>query len=184
MEGEKPARRLELTSEEREIIHDLHLLTIKPVMYVINVDEAVKESIQTVVEEGAPHIYVSARLEAELADLSPEEAKEYMKSLGITESGLDKIIKTGYKLLDLVTFLTSGEPETRAWTVTQGTKGPEAAGVIHTDFIKGYIKAEVTNWQDFVALGGWTGVKEKGKMRLEGKDYLVTDGDVVYFHIA
>lgn len=182
LEAEKPARQLEFTDEENLIVRDLHLLTMKPVMYVINVDDGATEKL--LIEDGVPHVYVSARLEAELADLSVEDAQLYMKDLGIVESGLDKIIKAGYQLLNLVTFLTSGEPETRAWTVKRGTKGPEAAGVIHTDFIKGYIKAEVTNWQDFVECNGWVGVKEKGKMRLEGKEYVVADGDVVYFHIA
>ena len=183
LETEKPARALDYGDDEREIVRDLHLLTMKPMMFVVNVDDGATD-IKTIVGEDVPHVYVSARLEAELADLSADEAKEYMKDLGIVQSGLDKIIKAGYQLLDLVTFLTSGEPETRAWTVKRGVKGPEAARVIHTDFIKGYIKAEVTNWQDFVACDGWAGVKEKGKMRLEGKDYVVADGDVVYFHIA
>jgi len=102
----------------------------------------------------------------------------------MAETGLDKLIKASYELLDLVTFLTSGEPETRAWTVKKGAKAPEAAGVIHTDFIKGFIKADVVNWKDFVEFGGWSKIKETGKMRLEGKDYAVKDGDVVYFHIS
>ncbi len=107
-----------------------------------------------------------------------------MKELGMETSGLDKLITESYKLLNLVTFLTSGEPETRAWTVKSGAKGPEAAGVIHTDFIKGYIKADVCNWQDFVQYNGWSGIKESGKLKLEGKEYVVRDGDVVYFHVA
>lgn len=185
LEAGKPARMLEFTAEEIELARDLHLLTMKPMMYVVNVAEVGNQNSETgFSENGIPCVYVCARMEAELADLSPEEAADYMKDLGITESGLDKIIKAGYELLDLVTFLTSGEPETRAWTVKRGTKGPEAAGVIHTDFIKGYVKAEVTSWQDFVACGGWAGVKEKGKMRLEGKEYIISDGDTVYFHIA
>lgn len=184
LEAGKPARILEYTDEEKAMLHDLHLITMKPMMYVVNVDELGAANSDIIVEPGVPHIYVCARMEAELADLSPAEAADYMKDLGIAESGLDKIIKAGYKLLDLITFLTSGEPETRAWTVKRGAKGPEAAGVIHTDFVKGYVKAEVTTWQDFVELNGWTGVKEKGKMRLEGKDYVVQDGDTVYFHIA
>ncbi len=186
LEAGLPARSLDYNEDERLLIRDLHLLTMKPMMYVVNVDEQIKDNKEqgTIVEPGIPNVYVCARLEAELADLSPSEAMEYMKDLGIVESGLDKIIRAGYKLLDLVTFLTSGEPETRAWTVKRGTKGPEAAGVIHTDFIKGYVKADVTNWEDFVACNGWVGVKESGKMRLEGKEYIVSDGDVVYFHIA
>ncbi len=184
LEASQPARSLDLTDEEKDLVRDLHLITMKPMMYVVNVDELGASNSDIILEPGVPHIYVCARMEAELADLSPTEAADYMKDLGITESGLDKIIKAGYKLLDLITFLTSGEPETRAWTVKRGAKGPEAAGVIHTDFVKGYVKAEVTTWQDFVEFNGWTGVKEKGKMRLEGKDYVVADGDTVYFHIA
>lgn len=184
LESEQMARTVEFTDEERLIVRDLHLITMKPMMYVVNVDELGAANADIILEAGVPHVYVCARMEAELADLSREEAAVYMKDLGVTESGLDKIIRAGYQLLDLITFLTSGEPETRAWTVNRGAKGPEAAGVIHTDFIKGYVKAEVAKWQDFVELNGWAGVKEKGKMRLEGKDYVVRDGDVVYFHIA
>jgi ribosome-binding ATPase YchF (GTP1/OBG family) len=135
------------------------------------------------VEPGIPQIAICARLEAELADLTPEESKEYLTSLGIQKTGLDKLITAGYELLKLVTYFTSGEPETRAWTVRVGTKAPEAAGVIHTDFIKGFIKADVVGWEDFVALGGWGKLKESGKLRLEGKEYVVKDGDVVYFHV-
>jgi ribosome-binding ATPase YchF (GTP1/OBG family) len=122
-------------------------------------------------------------MEAELADLSPEEGKEYLKSLGIEKNGLDKLISAGYGLLQLITYFTSGEQETRAWTITTGTKAPAAAGVIHTDFIKGFIKADVVGWEDFVQLGGWGKLRESGKMRLEGKEYLVKDGDVCYFHV-
>ncbi len=184
LEAGKPARGLDYTEEEKLVLHDLHLITMKPMMYVVNVDELGAANSNIILEPGVPHIYVCARMEAELADLSPEEAAVYMQDLGIKESGLDKIIKAGYELLHLITFLTSGEQETRAWTVKSGTKGPDAAGVIHTDFIKGYVKAEVATWQDFVEFGGWPGVKEKGKMRLEGKEYIVHDGDTVYFHIA
>ena len=112
------------------------------------------------------------------------DAKAYLKELGIEQTGLDKLIVASYKLLDLVTFLTSGEPETRAWTVKRGAKAPEAAGVIHTDFIKGFVKADVCNWEDFVKFNGWAGIKESGKLRLEGKDYEVKDGDTMYFHIS
>jgi len=129
-------------------------------------------------------VEVCARLEAELADLTPAEANEYMKELGLEQSGLDQIITAGYRLLDLITYLTSGEPETRAWTVKKGALAPAAAGVIHTDFVKGFVKADVVNWQDFVAAGGWSRVKVTGKCRLEGKEYVVKDGDVVYFHIS
>ena len=180
------------SDDEVAIVRDLHLLTMKPVLYVVNVDESQKsiKSLKSVKSDelnfgdAVEHIEISAKVEAEVAELSPEEARQYLKELGIEKTGLDKLILAGYKLLDLVTFLTSGEPETRAWTVKRGTKGPEAAGVIHTDFIKGYIKADVCDWQDFVQFGGWSGIKTSGKLRLEGKEYEVRDGDVCYFHIA
>jgi len=178
----KPARSLEYTDDEKEILHDLHLLSMKPMLYVVNIDEG--GQMEGTVEENVPQIAISAKIEAELAELSAEDAKEYMKELDMDASGLDKLITESYKLLNLVTFLTSGEPETRAWTVKAGTKGPEAAGVIHTDFIKGYIKADVCKWEDFVKYNGWNGIKESGKMKLEGKEYIVQDGDTVYFHVA
>lgn len=184
LESGQLARTLEYTDEEKEIVGGLCLLTMKPMMYVMNVAEGSGKREAGSVEKGVPQIEVCARLEAELADLSVDEAKEYMQELGMGETGLDKIIVEGYKLLDLVTYFTSGEPETRAWTVKRNTKGPQAAGVIHTDFIKGYIKADVAKWQDFVDCGDWNGVKEKGKMKLEGKEYVVSDGDVCYFHVA
>jgi ribosome-binding ATPase YchF (GTP1/OBG family) len=145
----------------------------------IDEDQGTKTKDQgTKVSESDPHIYISAKLEAELADLSPAEAKQYLHELGMEQSGLDKLIGAGYQLLNLVTFLTSGEPETRAWTVKAGTKAPDAAGVIHTDFVKGFVKADVIGWEDFVSLGGWGKLKESGKMKLEGKEYVVKDGDV------
>lgn len=176
-----PARELSFTDEEQKIIKELQLLTMKPMLYVVNTDEGSKEVPK--ISESAEQITVSAKLEAEVAELSVDEAKQYLKELGIEQTGLDKLISAGYKLLDLITFLTSGEPETRAWTVKRGTKAPEAAGVIHTDFIKGFVKADVVDWQDFVSAGGWHKIKETGKARLEGKEYIVKDGDVVYFHI-
>lgn len=182
LEEGKPARALVYTDEERLWMRELQLLTMKPMLYVLNMDET--PGIAPRIEEGTPQIEIRARLEAELAELSPEDAKSYMQELGMTETGLDALIRTGYSLLHLITYFTSGEPETRAWTIQRGTKAPEAAGVIHTDFVKGFIKADVTHWQDFVACGGWPGVKEKGKLRLEGKEYIVSDGDVCYFHIA
>jgi len=164
-------------------MRDLCLLTMKPMLYVINSDEAITSLSPLLLKERTKQIEVCAKLEAELAELSESEAKEYLDSLGIKETGLDKLIKAGYELLNLVTYFTSGEPETRAWTVEKNTPAPLAAGVIHTDFIKGFIKADVINWQDFVDLGGWSKLKESGKMRLEGKDYLVRDGDVCYWHV-
>lgn len=185
LEAGKPARLLEYNEDEMNILKDLHLLSMKPILYVVNTDELqIADFRLPNIENEASQINISAKLEAELAELSEEDAKEYMKELGMEQSGLDKLIKESYKLLDLVTFLTSGEPETRAWAVKKGTKGPQAAGVIHTDFVKGYIKADVCNWQDFVQFNGWSGIKESGKLRLEGKEYIVEDGDVIYFHVG
>jgi GTP-binding protein YchF len=178
------ARELEYNEDELEIIKELHLLTMKPMMYVVNVAETadLKKTTEPLSPK-IPQIEVCAKLEAELAELTVEESQEYLKSLGIEKTGLDKLVTAGYQLLNLITYFTSGEPETRAWTVTVGTKAPEAAGVIHTDFIKGFIKADVVNWEDFVTLGGWSKLRESGKLRLEGKEYVVKDGDVCYFHI-
>lgn len=185
LQAGKPARGLEYDEEEIKVVKDLHLLTMKPLLYVVNVEEK-KDLISKTQDYNldAPFVEICAKLEAELGELNKEEAIEYMKELGMSETGLDKLIIAGYKILNLITYLTSGEPETRAWTVKQGTKGPEAAGVIHTDFIKGYVKADVVNWKDFVDNNGWVGAKEKGLVQLVGKDYEVKDGDVVYFHVA
>lgn len=182
LEAGKPARTLDYTDDEKEILRDLHLLSMKPMLYVVNVEEG--GHLEAQVEEGVPQIEISAKIEAELAELSDEDRVEYMKELGMETSGLDKLITESYKLLNLVTFLTSGEPETRAWTVEQNTKAPDAAGVIHTDFVKGFIKADVCKYEDFIENNGWSGIKESGKLKLEGKDYKVQDGDVVYFHVA
>ncbi|EKD42979.1 MAG: hypothetical protein ACD_72C00514G0003 [uncultured bacterium] len=184
LQAGKPARLLGFEDEEKIIVRDLQLLTMKPMLYVVNVDEDMKGENKFVAPEGSEQVEISAKLEAELADLSKEEAAEYLQSLGLTQTGLDKLVTASYKLLNLITFFTSGEMETRAWTVKNGAKGPEAAGVIHTDFIKGFVKADVVDWKDFVEFKGWGGIKTSGKMRLEGKDYIVRDGDVVYFHIA
>ncbi len=185
LEAGKATRELEFNDEEKLIVRDLHLLTMKPMMYVVNVKEdMIGKNNFTSIFGSIPYVEISAKIEAEIAELSPEDAKMFMEDLGMKETGLDRLIVAGYKLLNLITYFTSGEQETRAWTVTRGTLGPDAAGVIHTDFIKGYIKADVASVQDFVELGGWPGVKEKGKMLLVGKDYEVKDGDVCYFHIA
>ncbi len=180
----KPARALEYDEEEIVMIKELQLLTMKPMLYVVNVDEDLSGGNKFVAPEGSEQIEISAKLEAELAELSKEEANEYLKSLGMNQTGLDKLVTASYKLLNLVTYFTSGEMETRAWTVRNGSKAPEAAGVIHTDFVKGFVKADVVGWEDFVEFHGWSGIKTSGKMRLEGKDYIVKDGDVIYFHIA
>jgi len=182
LQAGKPARDLEYSEGEAGWMKEAHLLTMKPMLYVINSDEK-PVGLPEFNEKNAVQIQISAKLEAELADLSEEEARQYLKEIGMGQTGLDKLITASYSLLDLITYFTSGEPETRAWTIKRDTKAPQAAGVIHTDFIKGFVKADVANWKDFVDAGGWPKIRESGKMRLEGKDYVVRDGDVCYFHV-
>lgn len=165
--------------EERSTLKLLNLLTLKPIIYLYNIDENVVDKDLNLPDNA---ITVCAKIEAELADLSPEEAQEYLTELGIKKSGLDSLIQASYKLLGLITFITTGPMESKAWTVTKGTKAPQAAGVIHTDFEKGFIRAEVVNWQDIITCGGWNQAKEKGLIRMEGKDYEIKDGDTVHFH--
>lgn len=176
-------RDMDLSVGEKKLIKPLHLLTAKPMMIILNTDEGKGSEVKTELNFKGPIVEISAKIEAELVDLSVEEAKEYLQSIGQAETGLDKLILAGYKLLNLITFLTSGPMESRAWTVASGTKAPQAAGVIHGDFEKGFIRAEVCNWKDFVIAGGWGKIKETGKMHLEGKEYEVKDGDLVYFHV-
>lgn len=180
----RAARTLSYTGDELALIKELQLLTLKPMLYVVNTDEQSGTNVPKSGFGDAPEISISAKLEAELAELSPEDAAVFMKDLHMERSGLDRLIVAGYELLHLITYFTSGAPETRAWTITRGMKAPEAAGVIHTDFVKGFVKADVANWQDFISCGGWSGVREKGKLRLEGKEYVMEDGDVCFFHIA
>lgn len=175
LEQGKWVNKVNLTDEEKLLIKDLNLLTLKPLILVKNIHQ--KESEIKKQESGI--IEIDAKKEAELAGLNDEELKE----LGVARTGLDKLIKASYEILELITFFTSGEKETRAWTVTKGAKAPQAAGVIHTDFAKGFIRAEVVEYEDFIKYNGWHGIKESGKMHLEGKDYEVQDGDVIYFHI-
>jgi GTP-binding protein YchF len=174
------ARKMEMTAEERELVRDLHLLTMKPMLYVANVDESqVTQDFEPI--DGVKPIPICAKVEADLAELDPEEAKEYLADLGLEEPGLNTLIREAYRLLGLQSYFTAGVQEVRAWTVPIGAKAPQAAGVIHTDFERGFIKAEVISYEDYVALGGEKGAKEAGKMRLEGKDYVMQDGDVVHF---
>jgi ribosome-binding ATPase len=182
LEKELPARGFEVSDDEAPLLYQLQLLTRKPMMYIVNCADIGTACPD--VEPGVPQVAVCARVEEELVDFSPEEAKEFLRESGQADTGLDRVITAGYALLRLVTFFTSGEMETRAWTVRSGAAAPEAAGVIHTDFVKGFVKADVVRWQDFVDHGGWSGIKTTGKMRLEGKTYIVRDGDVCYFHIA
>jgi GTP-binding protein YchF len=188
----KPARLVERKSEEERLFHSLGLLTSMPVLYVCNVDEGSaatgnefsRRVAARAKEEGAGCVAISAKIEAEIAVLSREERAEYLGAIGLEEPGLDRLIRAGYALLDLVTYFTAGPKETRAWTVPRGTRAPQAAGVIHTDFERGFIRAETISYQDYVALGGEAGARDAGKMRLEGKDYVVADGDVMHFRFA
>jgi GTP-binding protein YchF len=186
----KPARAVEVAAEQRPILKGLQLLSAKPVLYVCNVDEgsAATGNAQAarVAEyaraQGAATVVISAAIEAEVAQLAEEaEKQEFLESLGLAETGLARVIRAGYALLDLVTFFTVGPKEARAWTVAQGSRAPLAAGVIHTDFEKGFIRAETIAYADFVACGGEQGAKEAGRMRLEGAEYVVQDGDVLHF---
>jgi ribosome-binding ATPase len=188
----KPARLAELSREEREPFRQLTLLTEKPVLYVCNVEEksaatgnaASARVAQMAKEQGAGSIVISARIEEELAQLGREERVEYLESLGISEPGLNRMIRLGYELLGLVTYFTAGPKEARAWTIEAGTKAPAAAGVIHSDFEKGFIRAETIAFEDYVAFGGEAGARDNGKFRLEGKEYVVKDGDVLHFRSA
>jgi ribosome-binding ATPase len=188
----KPARLVERKPEEERAFHMLGLLTSIPVLYVCNVEEAAAASgndFSRKVEaraktEGAATVVISAKIESEIAVLSREERSDYLAAVGLQEAGLDRLIRAGYALLGLVTFFTVGPKETRAWTVTRGAKAPQAAGVIHTDFEQGFIRAETIAYEDYVAGGGEAGARDAGKMRLEGKDYVVQDGDILHFRFA
>ncbi len=175
------ARDLEYSDDEQEIMRELSLLTSKPLMYVINVNDKDLE-VNHAWKDGSV-IAIDAKLEAEIASLPEEEQQSYIQELGLKESGLDRLIRAGYDLLGLITFFTTGKDETRAWTVHKNTKAPLGAGVIHTDFIKGFVRAEVINWQDFVQSGSETEARAKGLIKTEGKEYEIKDGDVCNFLI-
>ena len=184
----KPARSVGLDREERAMLSPLCLLTAKPAMYAANVDEhgfegnALLDAVRTyAAAEGAPVVPICAALEAEIADLSEEDKGVFLADMGLEEPGLDRLIRAAYELLGLETFFTAGDKEVRAWTVHRGFTAPQSAGVIHTDFERGFIRAEVIGFDDYVACKGEQGAKEAGKMRLEGKEYVVRDGDVVHF---
>ena len=178
-EGRRAAD-MEMTDDERAAAHDLFLLTMKPILYVANVDEDALSKPAPLVG-GVKAIPVCAEVEAELAELDPKEAAEYLESLGLERSGLATLAQAAYKLLGLQSYFTAGEMEVKAWTVRIGAKAPEAAGVIHSDFERGFIKAEVASYTDYVELGGEAGCKAAGKLRMEGKEYVVQDGDVMHF---
>ena len=188
----KPARLAERKPEEERTFHMLGLITALPVLYVCNVDEGSaatgndysRKVEQRAATEGAAAVAISAKIEAEIALLGRDERAEYLETLGLKEAGLDRLIRAGYGLLNLVTFFTAGPKEARAWTVTSGSKAPQAAGVIHTDFERGFIRAETIAYDDYVACGGEAGARDAGKLRLEGKDYVVQDGDVMHFRFA
>lgn len=177
-----------LDATELELIRDLNLLTLKPMLYVLNIDEKnINQKLNLgylgpMINGQCSMIPISAKIEAELSELSPAEAKEYLASLGLEYSGLDRLIAASYQLLNLITFFTAGPKESHAWTIKKNTKAPKAAGRIHTDFELGFIKAEIINWQNLIKTGSDLAAKEKGLVRLEGKDYLIQDGDVCYFH--
>ena len=188
----KPARFVERKPEEEDLFHSLGLLTSMPVLYACNVDEASaatgndysRKVEERAKQEGAVAVVISAKIESEIAMLPSGERADYLAAVGLKETGLDRLVRAGYALLHLVTYFTAGPKETRAWTITQGTKAPKAAGVIHSDFERGFIRVETIGYNDYVAAGGEAGAREAGKMRLEGKDYVVADGDVMHFRFA
>ncbi len=181
LEKGKAVRDLDLEEEEQKMIKPLNLLSQKPIIYVLNSKERPANLEELKKEWKQNIICLDAKLEEEIAALSEEEQKEYIKELGLEDSGLNKLIRASYDLLDLITFFTTGTDETRAWTIKRGTKAPEAAGVIHTDFEKGFVRAEVIFWKDFIKAGGEAAAREKGLLRIEGKDYIVQDGDICHF---
>ncbi len=191
LEQALPARRVEMTEDEALLISELNLMTLKPVLFIANVsedevasadyNEYVKVVKKYAAEEGAEVVTISARVESEIAELSDEDAKDFLAELGLAQSGLDKLIKASYKLLGLITFLTAGVQEVRAWTIKSGTKAPQAGGKIHSDIERGFIRAEIVSYTDLVATGSSNAAKEKGLVRLEGKEYVMQDGDVTYF---
>ena len=180
----KNARDVIIDPDERALIGDLHLLSMKPVMYVVNVSEEQITKEEDVTKQLGNAIVVCAKTESELASLPPEEQKDYLASLGLTTSGLDRLIQKTYDMLGLISFLTTGTLEARAWTITRGMKAPQASGVIHTDFEKKFIKADCVSFADFIAASGWKGAREQGKVRQEGREYVMQDGDVVEFKIG
>jgi ribosome-binding ATPase len=190
-ENEKPARSVDLTDEQKKIVQGMHFLTMKPVLYVANVNEdgllvadenpLVQKVREFAAAENSEVIVVCAKIEEEISELDGDEKAMFLEELGIKESGLDQLIRAAYSLLGLSTYFTAGVQEVRAWTIRKGTKAPQAAGVIHTDFERGFIRAEVVAYDDLVEAGSHAAAKEKGKVRLEGKEYVVADGDVIHF---
>jgi GTP-binding protein YchF len=182
LEAGEPAKTVTLNDDEKKLVKGLSLLSMKPTLYVANIlglqsDLPIGKSVYSSVSM----IPIDVKIEQELSELTAEEQKEYMKELGMTESGLDRLAKAAYKLLNLITFITAGPMETKAWTIVKGTKAPQAAGVIHTDFEKGFIRAEIIGWDKLLEAGGYAGARDKGWLRVEGKEYIMQDGDVAHF---
>lgn len=185
------ARTVDLSADEQQILRDLPLLTAKPILYVANVSESeianadsnpyVQKVQERAAAEGAQVVVVCAQLEAEIAELDGDDRQAFLSEVGLEESGLDRLIRSAYRLLGLKTYFTAGEQEVRAWTITEGTKAPQAAGVIHSDFERGFIRAEVVGYEDLVQAGSYASARDSGKLRLEGKEYVVHDGDVMHF---
>lgn len=176
------AHTVELADKEKEMVSAYQLLTMKPFLFVANVDEGHLHDSLPEAFTGLNPVVISAKIEAELTALSPEDAAAFMADLGLEETGLGALVKRGYEMLNLITFFTAGEKEARAWTVRNGGAAPQAAGEIHSDFQEKFIRAEVVSFDDFISCGGWLGAREKGKVRMEGKEYVVHDGDVMLFH--
>jgi GTP-binding protein YchF len=194
LESGKPVRSLNLSHEQLELIHDFHLITAKKVMYVANVDDSdigksepneyVKKLMAHAAIEGSPVVQICGKIESEISELSEEEKVGFLKEMGMDEPGLNRVIRAGYELLGLQTYFTAGEMEVRAWTIEKGFKAPQAAGVIHTDFEKGFIKAEVYHYEDLMKYKSEAAIRDAGALRLEGKEYVVRDGDVMHFRFA
>jgi ribosome-binding ATPase len=185
LEQGKMANTIELTDDEELLLSDVNLLTRKPILYVVNVAEnASMTDWKSPLGSDRLAMPISIKLESEIMDMDEEEQKMFLSELGLEKSGLDRLITKCYELLDLITYFTSGEKETRAWTIARGTKAPQAAGKIHTDFEKGFIRAEVISYDDFVAAGGESGARDVGKLRVEGKGYVMVDGDVCHFRVS
>ncbi len=191
LEEFKPARSVSLNEDEQVIARNYFLLTMKPTIYAANVDEAtlsspddnpyVKSVRQVAADENSECVIICAQLEADLVALSEEERQQYLQSLGVTSSGVDKLIKSAYRVLGLMSFLTAGEKEARAWTISQGSRAQDAAGAIHSDIARGFIRAEIVGYDELIAAGSYAAARDKGLLRLEGKDYIMQEGDVVHF---
>ena len=186
LEQGKMAHEAQLTEDEAKTVKDVALLTNKPILYVVNVDEqtAANTNWKSPLGAGRLALPVSIKMESEIVEMPAEDQQLFLEELGLKQSGLDRLIAKCYELLNLITYFTTGEKETRAWTIERGTKAPQAAGVIHTDFEKGFIRAEVISYEDFVAGGGEAGARDIGKLRVEGKEYVMKDGDVCLFRVS